>query len=169
MQSLGKFSRFFGTRHRRARKNHFLRSYGPMLTVEALESRALLNGNGPDSTFGTGGTVVTDLGGGVDVAAKVLVQPNGKIVAAGTSTSGGVSSFALVRYNSDGSLDMTFGTNGKVTSPLGSATGAALDANGDIIVAGQDFRTQFVVARYTSGGALDSTFGTAGAVTTAIV
>jgi hypothetical protein len=82
MQSLGKFSRFFGTRHHRARKNHFFRSYGPMLTVEALESRALLNGNGPDSTFGTGGTVVTDLGG-VDVAAKVLVQPNGKIVAPG--------------------------------------------------------------------------------------
>jgi uncharacterized delta-60 repeat protein len=139
-----------------------------MLTVEALENRALLNGNGLDSTFGTGGEVVTDFGG-VDVAAKVLMQPNGKIVAAGTSTSGGVSSFALVRYNSDGSLDMTFGTNGKVTSPLGSATGAALDANGDIIVAGQDFRTQFVVARYTSGGALDSTFGTAGVVTTAIV
>jgi uncharacterized delta-60 repeat protein len=80
-----------------------------------------------------------------------------------------VSSFALVRYNSDGSLDTTFGTNGKVTSPLGSATGAALDANGDIIVAGQDSTTHFVVARYTPGGALDSTFGTAGVVTTAIV
>jgi hypothetical protein len=53
-----------------------------MLTVEALESRALLSGNGLDSTFNTGGDVVTDFGG-VDVAAKVLIQPNGKIVAVG--------------------------------------------------------------------------------------
>jgi uncharacterized delta-60 repeat protein len=129
----------------------------------------LLSGNGLDPTFGTGGELSTSFGGN-DAAAKVLVQPNGKIVAVGTSTSGGVSSFALARYNSDGSLDTTFGTNGKVTSPLGSATGAALDANGDIIVAGQDSTTtHFVVARYTSAGALDGTFGTAGVVTTAIV
>ncbi len=166
MQSLGKFSRFFGTRHRRAKKNQSRRSYGPMLTVEALESRALLSGNGLDPTFGTGGVVATDFD-----PAKVLVQPNGKIVALGTtSTSGGVSiAGVLARYNSDGSPDTTFGTNGEVTSPLGSATGAALDANGDIIVVGLDSTTtHFDVARYTSAGALDGTFGTAGVVTTAI-
>ncbi len=84
-----------------------------MLTVEALESRALLSGNGLDSTFGSGGEVFTSFGG-YEPAAKVLVQPNGKIVAVGTSTSGGVLSIALGRYNSDGSLDTTFGTNGKV-------------------------------------------------------
>ena len=84
-----------------------------MLTVEALESRALLSGNGLDPTFGTGGEVNTSFGGN-DAAAKVLVQPNGKIVAVGTITSGGVSSFALARYNSHGSLDTTFCTNGKV-------------------------------------------------------
>jgi hypothetical protein len=113
MQTLGKFSRFFGTRHRRAQNNRFRRSCGPMLTVEALESRDLLSGNGLDPTFGTGGEVNTSFGGN-DAAAKVLVQPNGKIVAVGTITSGGVSSFALARYNSDGSLETTFGTNGKV-------------------------------------------------------
>ena len=169
MQNLSKFSRFFGMRHRRVSNDQFRRSHGPMLAVEALESRDMLSGNGLDPTFGSGGEVVTSLGGD-DVAAKVLVQPDGKIVAVGTSTSGGVSSFALARYNSDGSPDTTFGTNGEVTSPLGSATGATLDANGDIIVAGQDSTSaHFVVARFTSAGALDSTFGTAGVVTTAIV
>jgi uncharacterized delta-60 repeat protein len=174
MQSLGRSSRFFGMRHCRARNNQSRRPSGPMLAVEALESRNLLSGNGLDPTFGSGGQVLTSFGG-VDVdavAAKVLVQPNGKIVAVGTSTTAGVSSFALVRYNSDGSLDTTFGTNGEVTSPLGLATGAALDPNGDIIVAGQDqdsTTTHFVVARYTPAGALDGTFGTAGVVTTAIV
>ncbi len=75
-----------------------------------------------------------------------------------------------MRYNSDGSLDTTFGANGEVTGPLGSATAAALDANGDIIVAGQDSTTtHFVVAPFTSAGVLDSAFGTAGVVTTAIV
>ncbi len=172
MQSLGKFSRFFGTRHRRAKNNQSRRSSGPTLTVEALESRALLSGNGLDSTFGSGGEVLTSFGGGdVDaVAAKILVQPNGKIVAVGTSTSGGVASFALARYNSDGSLDTTFGANGEVTSPLGSATGATLDANGDIIVVGQNSNTtHIVVARYTAAGVLDVTFGTAGVVTTTIL
>ena len=169
MQSLSKFSRFFGTRHRRAQSNRFRRSSGPMLAVEALESRNLLSGNGLDPTFGTGGEVVTDFD-----PAKVLVQPNGKIVAVGTlfasGTSSGVSNFALARYNSDGSLDTTFGANGEVTGPLGSATGAALDANGDIIVVGQESTTTpFIVARFTPAGALDGTFGTAGVVTTAIV
>ncbi|HEV8061120.1 MAG TPA: DUF4214 domain-containing protein [Gemmataceae bacterium] len=140
-----------------------------MLTVEALESRDLLSGNGLDPTFGSGGEVFTSFGG-LDGAAKVLVQPNGKIVAVGTLTSGSGESFALVRYNSDGSLDTTFGTNGEVTGPVGSATGAALDANGDIIVVGQDpTTTHFLVARFTSAGAPDDTFGTAGVVTTAVV
>ena len=168
MQSVSKFSRFFGTRHRRAQNNHFRRSCGPTLTVEALESRALLSGNGLDPTFGSGGEVFTSFGG-LDAAAKVLVQPDGKIVAVGSLTSGGGESFAVVRYNSDGSLDTTFGADGEATGPLGSATGAALDANGDIIVAGQDSTTHFVVARFTSAGALDNTFGTAGVVTTVIL
>ena len=136
-----------------------------MLTVEALESRDMLSGNGFDPTFGIGGKVASDF-----APAKVLLQPNGQIVAVGTLMSVGGSSFALARYNSDGSADTTFGANGEVTSPLGTVTGAALDANGDIIVVGQASTTApFVVARYTPAGALDSTFGTAGVVTTAIV
>jgi uncharacterized delta-60 repeat protein len=140
-----------------------------MLTVDALESRNLLSGNGLDPSFGTGGQITTDFGGS-DVAAEVLVQPNGKIIAVGTSsTAHGVSSFALARYNSDGTLDSTFGTGGMVTGPPGAlATGAALDASGDIVVAGQNLTSQFIVARYTASGVLDSTFGTAGVVTTPV-
>src|SRR5262249_19737343 len=56
-----------------------------------------------DSNFGTGGTVLTDFGGG-NGATSVALQSDGKIVAAGDGYSGG-NNFALARYNADGSLD----------------------------------------------------------------
>jgi uncharacterized delta-60 repeat protein len=135
--------------------------------LEFLETRALLNAGSLDLTFGTGGEVLTDFGG-TDTTAKVLVQGDGKIVAVGTTTTSSTSHFALARYNSDGSLDATFGTGGKITGPAGTASGATLDANGNIIVAGQDFTTEFIVARFTATGALDNTFGTSGVVATAV-
>jgi uncharacterized delta-60 repeat protein len=80
----------------------------------------------------------------------------------------------LARYNADGSLDVSFGVGGKVTSPLGFAMDAVLQSNGDIVVAGgQSSQGQqggpLVVARYTPSGTLDSTFGTGGVVTTDVV
>jgi uncharacterized delta-60 repeat protein len=73
-----------------------------------------------DTTFGSGGIVITDFGG-YDYATALALQSDGKIVAAGDAWSqvdGGPSNFALARYNSDGSLDTTFGNGGKVTSLL---------------------------------------------------
>jgi len=52
----------------------------------------------PDPTFGSGGIVTTPIGTGADEAAAVLIQPNGGIVAAGSSASGGTTGFALARY-----------------------------------------------------------------------
>ncbi len=77
------------------------------------------NGNGSlDTSFGNGGRVSTDFGA-VDRAAAVVLQPDGKIVAAGNSSSSGFSfrDLVLARYNADGSLDSTFGNGGKVTVP----------------------------------------------------
>src|SRR5262245_31599334 len=71
-----------------------------------------------DPSFGTGGKVTTDFGGSEGVSSLAL-QPDGKIVAAGGASINGSSVFALARYNSDGALDASFGTGGKVTTDFG--------------------------------------------------
>src|SRR5262252_11220506 len=70
-----------------------------------------------DSTFGTGGKVTTDFGGN-SAARTVAVQANGQILTAGVAGLNGVFNFALARYNSNGTLDATFGTGGIVTTPF---------------------------------------------------
>jgi uncharacterized delta-60 repeat protein len=142
-------------------------------SLESLEDRTLLNAGALDPSFGMGGEVTTDFGSS-DFIARSLLQTDGKIVAVGSTLVGSSSDFALARYNVDGSLDMSFGVGGKVTSPLGFATDAVLQANGDIVVTGgQSSQGQqggpLVVARYTPSGTLDSTFGTAGVVMTDVV
>ena len=90
-----------------------------------------------DPTFGGTGKVTTDVSGSEDSAYSVAVQADGKIVAAGTSYPG--PDFAVVRYNSDGSLDPSFGGTGKVTTNVISwdiATSVAIQADGKIVVAG---------------------------------
>jgi uncharacterized delta-60 repeat protein len=145
-------------------RTHFTsRKVALALSVENLENRTLLSGTGLDPAFGTGGEVVTSFNRPA-FATKVLVQPDQKIVAVGTSSVG----FTLARYNTDGTLDATFGVGGKVTGPLGTATGATMDGNGNIIAAGENLATQFVVARFTAGGVLDNSFGAGGVITTAI-
>jgi uncharacterized delta-60 repeat protein len=91
--------------------------------------RFLANGN-LDPSFGTGGTVTTDFGD-TDQANGVVVQPDGKIFVVGTTVTfdqislSNISSFALARYNPDGSLDSMFGTGGKTTTDLGDHTDEA--------------------------------------------
>ncbi|MER7466539.1 calcium-binding protein [Streptomyces sp. NPDC097981] len=136
---------------------------------------ARYNTNGSlDTTFGTGGKVTTDFGG-TDAAFGVVVQPNGKIVTAGYSDAGGTASdFALARYNTDGSLDTTFGTGGKVTTDFGTgrndvANGVALQTNGKIVAVGSSAlgtANDFALARYNTNGSLDTAFGTGGKVIT---
>ena len=106
---------------------------------------ARYNSNGTlDTSFGTGGLVTTDFGGNNDVANAITIQSDGKIVLAGYSEdASGNDSFALVRYNTSGSLDTSFGTGGLVTTGFGDghdhATGVAIDATGGIIVSGTSF------------------------------
>jgi len=115
-----------------------------------------------DVSFGTGGTVITDFSGNEDFALAVAIQKNGKIVVAGAS--GG--DFALARYNSDGSLDTSFGTGGLVTTSGTTAGSAvAIQKDGKIVVAGTS-NDGFAVVRYNTDGSLDTTFGVGGLVTT---
>jgi uncharacterized delta-60 repeat protein len=126
-----------------------------------------------DGSFGSGGRVTTDFGGRSDNATAVAIQPDGKILAAGGADLAGTQfDFALVRYNSNGSLDSTFGSGGKVTTDfnggLDAATALTLQTDGKIILAG--FATagdpHMALARYNPNGTLDSSFGTAGKVVT---
>jgi uncharacterized delta-60 repeat protein len=137
-------------------------------------------GGNLDTTFGTGGKVTTDFFGFEDGALAVVLQPDGKIVAAGfaakQSADQGSNDFALARYNPDGSLDTTFGNGGKVTTDFfgsdDSAQAMALQPNGQIVLAGfaeTAARTniEFAVGRYNADGSLDTAFGSGGKVTTA--
>ena len=124
-----------------------------------------------DGTFGSGGTVTTAIGSGDEGAQAVAIQHDGKILVAGGSHNGSNSDFALVRYESDGSLDTDFGSGGKVTHPVGSGDDTAWDLciqpDGRIIVVGTSHNgTDFdpVVARFLPDGSIDPSFGTEGVV-----
>jgi uncharacterized delta-60 repeat protein len=125
----------------------------------------------PDNTFGTNGVVITDVSKYGDYGYAVAIQTDGKIVVAGR-TSTGTDGYALIlRYNSDGTLDDTFGTNGVVTyDGIGwdEALGVAIQTDGKIVITGGTLSGSYpdvLVLRYTSDGILDNTFGTNGAVT----
>src|SRR5437660_960419 len=124
-----------------------------------------------DATFGTGGKVTTSFSGSADMNALV-VQPDGKLVAAGWDAS--QSAFGLARYNTNGSLDSTFGTGGTVSTPIGidtyGASALVLQSDGKLVAAGDAWKdtvdADFAVIRYTANGSLDTAFGTGGKVTT---
>ncbi len=119
-----------------------------------------------DTSFGSGGIVMTDFLGGIDEAFAVAIQNDGKIVAAGTVQVG----FALARYNSNGTLDASFGDGGKVTTGFGGwydyASAVAIQNDGKIVAAGHAEVGGFALARYNSDGTLDTSFGNGGKVTT---
>jgi len=146
-----------------------------------------------DTTFGRGaGFVTTDFAGNVEDAYGVAVQSDGKIIAVGSTRpavvneqSGDInqnarSDFALARYNADGSLDSSFGNGGELTTNFGDvgyladnvAYDVALDANGDIVIAGQVEHISGIdyvvaaLARYHADGTLDGSFGAGGKVVT---
>lgn len=139
-----------------------------------------LNANGtPDGTFGNQGRVVTNVNGSTDYPNDVAIENvNGqdKIVVVGYSRfdAGGGSfndDFAVVRYNSDGTLDTTFDTDGKVITNLSSIDHAnavaIVNVTGvnKIVVGGLSYlnsRSQFTVVRYNVNGSLDQEFNGTG-------
>jgi uncharacterized delta-60 repeat protein len=149
-----------------------------------------------DSGFGSGGKVTTDFFGDVDLAFGVAIQPSdGKIIVVGFAAKPTgdhyETFFALARYNTNGTLDSTFGLGGKVTNDvLGinihqsstvifvqSAMSVLVQPDNRIVVAGGVIAAQaapgltpaplsdFGLARYNANGTLDTGFGGSGKVT----
>lgn len=144
-----------------------------------------------DTTFGDNafgpGRVLTDVrGGSADDGNAIVLQPDGKIVIAGTTDAPGPNptpnrNVVLVRYSSNGIIDTTFGNNpdypGRVLTALPNGAqdvgvAAALQTDGKIVVAGttnapvSNGDDNFLVLRYTSDGVLDPTFGVNGGTVT---
>ena len=119
-----------------------------------------------DMSFSGDGIVTTDFAGQPDQANAVAVQPDGKIVVAGQATTGGSTladgDFALARYNTDGTPDMSFDGDGLVLTDLGTtadvARAVAIRPDGRIVVAGTA-DGDVALVRYTDKGEVDESFG----------
>jgi len=131
-----------------------------------------------DATFGNGGKVVT-VANVRESANGLLILPDGKIMISGSIDlpSSHDTSFALLRFNSDGSVDPTFGNGGIVTINIGIdddyAYAIALQSDGKIVAAGRkgiffyptdQRKGNVALARYNPDGSLDATFGNGGIV-----
>ncbi len=107
-----------------------------------------------DSSFGSGGIVITDLG--ADEAGRgVAIDSSSRILVAGNTTSGAV---AVARYNADGTLDTTFDGNGLAFVNGTFGNDIVLDANGKIVVAGGGSGMPATLWRFNADGSLDTTF-----------
>jgi uncharacterized delta-60 repeat protein len=127
-----------------------------------------LNSNGTlDTTFGTNG--ISNLGSTVadqESLFKIEVQPDGKIVAAGTINNGSDLDIVIYRYNSNGTFDTTFNGNGSTTfasSGYDRPYGLAIQNDGKILVSG-DLNDTVKMARFTSSGSIDTSFDSDGIV-----
>ena len=134
------------------------------------------NANGSlDTSFDLDGKLTTAVCTSSDYGQSVALQPDGKIVVAGYSYNGSNVVFAVVRYNTDGSLDTSFGADGKLTTPVSSsndhAHGVAVQSDGKIVVAGESYNGStydFAAVRYNTNGSLDTTFDGDGKLTTRV-
>jgi uncharacterized delta-60 repeat protein len=131
-----------------------------------------------DPTFGTGGMVTTDINRSTDIANAVAIQADGKLVVVGETykhNDFSTEDFVVTRYNTNGTLDNTFGVGGRVRTDFpGLAavpSSVVIQTDGKIVVAGGAFPLftflgNFEMVRYNPNGSLDRSFGSGGIVTT---
>jgi uncharacterized delta-60 repeat protein len=117
---------------------------------------------GFDLTFDSDGRVVTDLGGN-DLLNQLEPLADGKILAIGQSFNGTNQGYVLIRYNSDGSLDNSFGTAGKSNTEIISLqTNVLIKPDGKIVIGGRERNGASSVYQYLPNGQIDSGFASAG-------
>jgi uncharacterized delta-60 repeat protein len=108
-----------------------------------------------DTTFGTGGKVITDFANSTDIGFSVAIQTDGKIILGGYAYVSTNDNFALARYHENGSLDTTFGSSGRVITDFSNNNdrgySVALQTDGKIILGGYarvGANDNFALARY---------------------
>ena len=126
-----------------------------------------------DRTFNESGIVTTPVGASDDFGRSVAIHSDGRILVVGESYNGSNNDFAVVRYNTNGTLDTSFGNSGKAVLDFANTTDNPsrvaiqnVEVNGEIeeriIVAGSILtgdNYDFALARFLSNGQLDTTFG----------
>jgi uncharacterized delta-60 repeat protein len=123
-----------------------------------------------DTTFGTGGLAAVNLGGSRDFPSSVLLQPNGQILMGGLQLADGKDQkgmLSFARFNSNGTLDTTFGTAGVslVTATILGPEAMAILSNGDYLAVGENSSgTGGTEVEISSTGVLESSV-TGGTVT----
>ncbi|CAN5525275.1 hypothetical protein BH18ACI1_BH18ACI1_07560 [soil metagenome] len=128
-----------------------------------------------DTSFDGDGKLTTSFINGFESALDLSIQPDGKLIVVGRASNQSSGGAALARYNGNGSLDTSFGTDGKIIASLGggggSAEAVALQSDGKIVIGGYArgvgrFDEDIMVARLNSNGQFDTTFGTNGVTLT---
>jgi uncharacterized delta-60 repeat protein len=137
---------------------------------QMISTRMLANGT-MDSSYGNGGWVVVNINGS-SAGNAIVLQPNGKIILAGTGNGNGALNFAAARLNPNGSLDTSFGYGGVATVPIGPeaiANAVSLQSDGKIVLGGMAYvgHNAFAAARLNASGSIDTSFGTGGVTTLA--
>lgn len=136
-------------------------------------SVARINSNGTlDTTFGVNGLAKTAFSALESTPISIAVQPDGKIVLGGYTVTSYAQDFALARFNSNGTLDTTFGDNGRVITTVDYTSSdriskVLIEPDGKITAVGDTSFTNnpyTAMTRYLSDGTLDSTFGVSGIV-----
>ncbi|MFL5797813.1 MAG: hypothetical protein ACJ77A_07760 [Actinomycetota bacterium] len=140
-----------------------------LLALQAAPARAVTNSD-LDSSFGGDGEVLTTFGG-PSGATSVAFTPQGILVAGVASPRNAPARIALARYRMDGSLDPTFGGDGKVTTVFEAGQVTTVDVlrlpSGQFVVGAtveSSALARFALARYRPNGSLDPSFGTSGRV-----
>jgi uncharacterized delta-60 repeat protein len=132
---------------------------------------ARLNADGTlDTSFSGDGWTSTSFGVNNDMITRIALQPDGRIVAAGTSTD--LSAAVITRFLTTGSVDGNFGLGGRVVLHTGqsgdSISSLAVQTDGKLLAAGTAsdgfFASDMALWRFTASGAADTTFGPGGAV-----
>lgn len=128
-----------------------------------------------DSSFDGDGKMTMAIGGLDDIGYGITMQPDGKILVAGWTYNASNSDMALLRFNPDGSPDLSFNGSGRVITTYGGSfdfgNAPVVQANGKIVVAGyanNGSNDDFALSRYLPNGSLDTSFGNGGKITTAI-
>lgn len=129
-----------------------------------------------DSSFGYNGKRIIDYNSSTDIIYSLALQPDGKILAAGSVAPAGIttSTMCMVRFNPNGFYDSSFGSNGIALATIDnyytSAAGVVLQSDGKITACGRAVTASddvpgkllFLVAQFKADGSLNTTFGDGG-------